>query len=102
MPKPFILLPFLCVLCGCAFNAPKFNETIAVTATNGVTTTTTRTLRVPSFALWPATTTIDKQRASLGKTFSLGTTGINEDGGGTNMVEALKALSELVKAVKVP
>jgi hypothetical protein len=63
---------------------------------------TKRTLDVRTYSTWPASTSIDKQRATLGKTFSLGSTGLNEDGGGTNMTDAFRALADLVKAVKVP
>lgn len=85
------LLPALC-LSSCAYNNPRFTEV----TTNG----TVRTLSVRTFAIWPATTQIEKQRASLGKTFSLGQSGINEDGGSTNLAATLDALTRLLQQIK--
>lgn len=84
-------------LTGCAMNNPKFiSETHS---TNGVVEI--RKLSVPTFAIWPATTDLAKQRATLGqKSFSLGTDGLKEESGGTNMVEALKALDSILGKVR--
>jgi hypothetical protein len=49
-----------------------------------------------TYALWPASQTIDKQRGSLGKTFSVGTLGMNEQTGGTNVVEVLKQIDSII------
>jgi len=81
---------------GCAVNRPEFIE--RTTATNGVVIE--RRLVVPSWSLWPASQSIASQRASLGKTFSLGTTEATQDGGGTNLVEALKALDSILGKLK--
>jgi hypothetical protein len=90
------LAPLLLLLCGCAFNRPHFRET--VTSTNG--TVTVRELTVPTWALWPATASLDRQRASLGRTFSLGQSGLEQDGGGsTNALETLKALDAILGKV---
>lgn len=80
------------LLSGCALNHPKF--TLETTTKDG--TTEKRTLSINTFALWPATTDLAKQKASLtSKTFSLGTEGLKEDGGGTNVVEFIKELNKL-------
>lgn len=81
---------------GCAVNRPEFIE--RTTATNGVVTE--RRLVVPSWTLWPATQSIASQRASLGRTFTLGTTDVDQSGGGTNLVEALKALDSILGKLK--
>jgi hypothetical protein len=87
----------LCLLTGCAVNRPVLTE--RVIATNGVITE--RTLTMTSFVIWPATSSLDKQRASIGKTMSAGTSGLMEEGGGTNVVEALRELNSMVgKVVK--
>ena len=89
-------LPLVALFSSCAYNRPLFTESIV--STNG--TITTRNLSVRTFALWPATTQVEKQKATLGKTFSLGTTGLNEDSGGTNVVEALKAIDSILGKIK--
>jgi hypothetical protein len=93
--KPTML--FLAIVaCGCAVNRPVLTET--VTSTNG--TVTTRSMKVTTFALWPATTSLEKQRVTLGKTFGVGTEGLKEDGGGTNVVEALRSLDSILGKIK--
>lgn len=93
-------LPILTVLalalCGCAFNRPNYSETS--TSTNG--TVTVKRLSVPTWALWPATTSMEKQRVSIGKTMSVGTVGLQEDSGGTNVIEALRAIDSIVGRIK--
>ena len=86
------------ILAGCSLSRPVITETVA--GTNGVTTA--RSLRVTQFALWPATQTVAKQRATLGKTFSFGSEGLELDGGGTNLVESLDAATRFVRALKTP
>lgn len=81
---------------GCAVNRPEFVE--RTTGTNGIVTE--RRLVVPSWTLWPATQSIASQRASLGRTFTLGTTDADQSGGGTNLVEALKALDSILGKLK--
>ena len=84
-------------LCGCAFNRPNYTETIW-NATNG--TTTMRRLIVPTWALWPATSELGKQRVSVGKTISVGTSQLEQDSGGTNMVEALRAIDSILGKIR--
>lgn len=103
-PKSFVKILFTVWICaisaililalsGCAMNNPKF--VVETHSTNGVVEI--RKLSVPTFAIWPATTDLAKQRATLGqKSFSLGTDGLKEESGGTNMVEALKALDSIL------
>lgn len=101
MNKHFIKtsLSLVCVagLAGCAMNNPKFvSETHG---TNGVVEI--RKLSVATFALWPATTDLAKQKASLSqKSFTLGTEGLKEESGGTNVVEALKSLDSILGKVR--
>ena len=82
----------LVLLCGCAFNRPNYTRTTVTT--NGVMTV--EKLSVPTWALWPATTELGKQRVSIGKTISIGTFQLNEDSGGTNVVEALRAIDSIL------
>ena len=63
---------------------------------------TRRTLDVRTYSTWPTTTTISKQRTSMGKTFSVGITGLSEDGGATNITDSLNAMERLVRALKSP
>ena len=86
----------LVILSGCAWNRPTFSE--RTIATNGVVTE--RTLRITTFALWPATTSLDKQRASMGKTWSMGQSGVNEDLGSTNITATIDALIRLYQVIK--
>ena len=81
-------------LMGCATNKPVFRESITV---EDGRTNTVRELTITTRALWPATTDLAKQKASMsGKTWSVGTEGLREDGGGTNVVESLRELNKLL------
>ncbi len=92
-----ILTILLCsIAVGCAINRPVITET--VTGTNGVTTT--RTLKVTSMAVWPATTSLERQKVTIGKTLSVGTDGLTQEGGGTNVVETLRALDSILGKVR--
>lgn len=83
---------------GCAVYRPTLK-----TETTGVDgSVTVQSISIPTFVVWPATSEIAKQKASVGKTLSLGVDGLKEDGGGTNMVGALRGLRDLVQALKVP
>ena len=86
----------ICVASGCAINRPLLTETI--TSTNGIVTT--RSLRMTSYTLWPATSSLDKQRASIGKTMSAGTAGLDQESGGTNVVDALRAIDSILGRIK--
>lgn len=61
-----------------------------------------RELHATTWALWPATTELAKQRVTSSPTrgFSVGTDGLREETGGTNMVEALKALDSILGKVR--
>lgn len=85
------------LLTGCSINNPKFySET---RSTNG--TVEIRRLSIPTMALWPATTDLAKQKAGLtAKSFSLGTEGLREETGSTNVVEALRALDSILGRIK--
>ena len=90
-----LLLPIVFIV-GCAYSRPHLVETIT-NPTNGITTR--RELWLPGYALWPASQTIERQRASIGKTLSAGLTEANQDSGGTNMVEALRSLDSILKTI---
>jgi hypothetical protein len=87
------------LLTGCALNRPRLSEKVTTTETNGVVTVNERVLKVTSFALWPAHTDLERQSASVGKTLSTGTTGLTQDGGGTNVVQALKSLDSILSKI---
>jgi hypothetical protein len=91
-----ILCAILASFTGCAVNRPVLTET--TTTTNGVVTT--KSLRMTSFALWPATTTIDKQRGSVGKTLSVGTEGAELETSNTNAAATLRELRLLLETIK--
>jgi hypothetical protein len=74
---------------GCSFSNPKFLE--RVTATNGVVTE--KSLRVSQWALWPATQSVSRQKASLGRTFSFGSEGLEQESTGTNSIEFVERAS---------
>jgi len=81
---------------GCAFNKP-----LVITeerGTNGIVTIK-RTSSI-TFALWPATSLLERQKLGNGRTQSIGTDGLEQQGGGTNMVEALKALDSILGKIK--
>lgn len=85
------------LLTGCTINNPKFySET---RSTNG--TVEIRRLSIPTVALWPATTDLAKQKAGLSaKSFSLGTEGLREETGSTNVVEALRSIDSILSRIK--
>lgn len=83
----------LILLCsGCAITRPHVVET--TTTTNGVISR--RELWLSSFAVWPGSQLIAKERASAGKTLSAGFTDAQQEGGGTNLVDALKAIDSIL------
>lgn len=92
------LLLFGFMLCtGCAINRPFVQETTVLD--KGVVTTT-KTVRLTTWALWPATQEISKQRGSLGKTLSAGTASADQETtGGTNGVEALRVINDILGKV---
>lgn len=90
--KTLITAVALLACAGCAFYRPNLHS--EVRSTNGVVTVLD--IKTPIWALWPATTELSKQKATAGKTLAIGTEGLREDSGGTNMVEVLKQLNELL------
>lgn len=96
--RTIAILLLLALLPGCLINKPMLNRKVTVNESNGVKTTTTEeSLRVPNYAVWPATSAVEKQKVSMGKTLSSGTDAIREDAsGGTNGVATLEALSRLL------
>lgn len=96
MKAPCSLLLLSLLFAGCAVNRPEFRESTV----NADGSYTERRLIVPTWSLWPASTDLAKQRASLGKTMTLGTSDLGQEGGGTNMVEALRALDSILGKVR--
>lgn len=95
MKLPFLILILILILIsGCVVARPHLRETTS-TWTNGLIVVQ-REMWVPTYAAWPASQTIDRQHASMGKTFSVNTAGMNEQTGGTNVVEALKAIDSII------
>jgi hypothetical protein len=93
MKRLALLLP---LVAGCAVNRPEFRETVV--AADGASTE--RRLTVATWSLWPASTDLAKQKASLGKTMTLGTSDLGQDGGGTNVVETLRALDSILGKIR--
>jgi len=89
-------LLLIALVAGCAVNRPEFRETV-VTADGA---STERRLTVATWSLWPASTDLAKQKASLGKTFTLGTSELGQDSGGTNVVETLRALDSILGKIR--
>lgn len=99
LPLPLLacaLIP-LVLGTGCAINRPSLTETTS-TARDG-TVTFVRKLTVRSYVIWPATSSLDRQTASLGKTLTVGTHGMDQESGGTNVVQALHEISTIVQAI---
>jgi hypothetical protein len=90
--KVILLLLATACLSGCVISRPYIKET--TTTPDG--SIIVREMRLTSFAIWPASQSVDKQRASVGKTWSLGAVGIEQEGGGTNVVEALRAIDSIL------
>ncbi len=93
-PSIIFLLPLLAA--GCVVARPYARETTV--GTNGAVVT--RELRLTTFAIWPGTITVEKQRASIGKTLSLGAINLDADSGGTNMIEALKYIDSILGKIR--
>jgi hypothetical protein len=92
----FALIALALSMSGCAYNRPSFRE--QSTATNGVVTV--RELSVPTWALWPATSSLSHQKASLSnKSFTLGTSELQQEGQSTNAVEALREMRRIFEAL---
>lgn len=96
--KLFLLALYCAVLTGCAVNRPQFIHETYDPQTGLIIER--RRLVVPSIVTWPATQSIEKQKASLGKTFSLGQTAMEQESGGTNVVEALKAIDSILGKIR--
>ena len=83
----------LLALCGCALTRP---HVVSIeTGTNGVMLSR-KEIWLPAFVIWPANQNIDRQRASIGKTLSAGVTDAEQQGGGTNLVDALRAIGGIL------
>ena len=92
------LLGVLWLGSGCAMNHPKI--TAVTYYPDG--RKEERTIDVRSYAIWPATTEVAKQKATLTPKLGL-TTGsdlIHEDSTSTNSLEALKAIDSILGKIK--
>lgn len=85
-----MLLPLALMGIGCSISDPKFHE--RTVTTNGVVSE--RSLRIPQWSLWPATQSVEKQKATLGKTFSFGSQGLEQETTSTNAVDFIRAAGE--------
>jgi hypothetical protein len=99
--KPALAVLFaalaLLLTAGCAYNRPSMRT--EERATNGVVRVSETS--VQTFAIWPATSQLESQRVSnASKTQSVGTVGLDQQGGGTNLVEALKALDSILGKIR--
>lgn len=94
--KTLALIGIAICFVGCAINRPYIAE--KSTGTNGVVNE--RIVKSTSLALWPATTELSKQRVSAGKTLTVGTDGLSETTGGTNVVDALRALDSILGKIR--
>lgn len=94
----FAIAPLL--LAGCAVNRPNLKEKTTTTSTNGVVTVQERSLQVLTAAFWPAQNEVSKQKATLGKTMSTGTDSLDQQSGGTNVVDALKHIDSILGKVR--
>lgn len=87
---------------GCVIHRPKMEETTTRTegsGTNTVTTVQDRKLKLTSIALWPGKQSAEGAKMSLGKTMSVGVTGLEqESSGGTNSIRQLEAATSLLRA----
>ena len=86
----------LLVLCGCAVNRVTLRT--EETGTNGVTTV--RITRSSTWALWPATSDLHKQRVTNLRGHGVGTEELHQETGGTNVVAALHALDSILSKIK--
>jgi len=93
------ILPLLVICSGCAYNRPVLIETTTVHNTNGVITVTDRKLTMRSYVLWPASSELGKQKASLGKTLTVGTEGLGQESNSTNALAMVQGVAEIFKAI---
>lgn len=98
--KTLLALPILIAtlaVTGCVLNRPKLTE--RTIGTNGVVTE--KSMKVTSFVMWPAKESVANQKASISKaTMSTGVGSLEQEGGGTNMVEALKEVKGILQLIR--
>lgn len=85
----YLLLLFCC---GCVVSRSHLTETLP----DG----TVRDLQLNNYATIFTTQTIEKQRASIGKTLSAGNIMLDQQANGTNLVEALKAIRDILQLIR--
>lgn len=96
--RGLVAASLMLVLAGCAVSRPKFIER-EYDPVSGLLVKE-RELSLPTLTGWPATTTIEKQKASLGKTFSFGQTGYEAETSNTNAAATLRELRLLLESVR--
>jgi hypothetical protein len=82
---------------GCAFNR-QYARTTSTNPTNGVVTTTIA--KSTTIAAGDAKATIEKTRASAGKTSSVGAQGIGEEATTSNIASNVNAVANLLEKLK--
>lgn len=87
---------FVLATAGCAYRRPQMET--EERGTNG----TVRIVRTssPTWALWPATQELNRERLSNGKTQSIGSEGVTQETGATNVAETFDAATRLIRAVR--
>jgi hypothetical protein len=93
MKRHLLLCLAAAALAGCAWQKPTLRT--EERSTNG--TVRIQETRITSWALWPATQEIARQKASNGKTQSIGQEALSQDGGSTNVASTLRELRLLVE-----
>lgn len=97
MKSKLNILLLAAISTGCALNRPYIQEKTV----NKDGSSVTRTVKLTTIATWPATQEISKQRGSLGKTLSAGTANADQEStGGTNGVEALRVIDQILGKVR--
>lgn len=96
MKRLLIAIPLL-ALCGCAVTRP--HVLCIETDTNGCIISR-KEIWLPAFVVWPGTQVISKQRGSIAKTVSAGVVDSQQDSGGTNLVDALRAIGGILNTIR--
>jgi ABC-type molybdate transport system substrate-binding protein len=98
--KTLLALAGAVTLCGCAFNR-QYATTTSTNPTNGLVSVTVA--RSTTVAVGDTKTSIEKARASAGKTSSVGASGVNEETTSTNAVDLISTIvSAAVRAAVKP
>jgi uncharacterized lipoprotein YajG len=91
--KNLLLISALAMLSACATSHQHVESTVTDPKTGLVTHNETDSV---NRSFWDSRNSVDKVRASNGKTQSIGLAGVGEESTGTNVVEGLKYLDSIV------